>query len=201
METTVIMRRGLFDSEVRQNSKTEFFCATDLVKLGNDYRRANKLAYFNLSVFLKLEGTKEFINSLEKQFGNPLTITRGRNGATWVHPYLFIDIALALSPTLKLDVYTWIYDYLIKYRNDSGDSYKKMSGALFNTYDNKEKFHKLIPKIALDIKEALNVDEWNTATEFQLERRDRIHENIALLADILPTHEAVRIGIIKGLTK
>jgi hypothetical protein len=32
---------------------------------------------------------------------------------------------------LKIEVYSWLFDKLIKYRNNSGDSYKKMAGALF----------------------------------------------------------------------
>ncbi len=90
----------------------------------------NGLKLFNLSMFLKNEKTKDFISMLEEDYGTVITKGRGRNSSTWVHPFLFIDIALAISPKLKIQAYEWLYDELLKYRNTSGDSYKKMCGAI-----------------------------------------------------------------------
>ena len=53
----------------------------------------------------------------------------GRGQHLWVHPLLFIDMALWLNPKLKLEVYEWLFDKLLMYRNDSGDSFKRMCGA------------------------------------------------------------------------
>lgn len=59
---------------------------------------------------------------------------KGRvNGGTWMHPYLFIDFAMWLSPEFKLNCVKWIYDNLIKFRNFSGNSFKEVSAALKET--------------------------------------------------------------------
>ena len=74
-----------------------------------------------------------------------------------------------------------------------------MSGALFANAKNKSHYHIEIRKIANTIKEAVGVSDWQKATEKQLELRDKIHENIALLCDVLKHNEdAVRIGIKKA---
>jgi hypothetical protein len=199
MKTEVIMQRELFGHVIRQKSKTEFFSATDLVRAGNEYRRSKKLADFNLSQWLKKDPTLEFIKTIEDNYGSAIIKGRGRNSNTWVHPYLFIDIALAINPQLKLSVYQWLYDLLLKYRNDSGDSYKKMTGSICLSLSNKSKIQETIKETARRIKSELGVDDWQSASEKQLKLRDKIHENIALLSDILPIDKAVDIGISKAL--
>lgn len=190
MKTEVLMKRKLLDGEVSQNSKTEYFSATDLIKLGNIYRSKHNLPSFNLSQWLNKESTLEFSNVIINSIGeNPIIKGRGRNSVTWVHPYIFIDLALSLSPDLKYHVYEWVHDSLLKYRNDSGDSYKKMAGALWITQGNKSNFTKDISDIANKIKEHCGVIDWQEASEKQLKLRDKIHEYIALLSDIIRERE------------
>jgi len=200
MKTAVIMKREIFDCEVEQNSKTEMFSATSLVKAGNVWRVANGMAEFNLSQWLNSLSTKEFITELEKKHGSSSVLAkgRGRGSNTWVHPLLFIDMALAISPKLKIEVYEWIFDNLIKYRNESGDSYKRMAGALFVNAQNKAHFPAYIQDVANKIRLACHVDDWQTATEAQLSKRDKLHDAISLLTDVLRNNDdAVRIGILK----
>ncbi len=201
MKTQVLMKRELFGSEIRQQSKTGFFSANELVDAGNKFRVINGLRIFKLQDWLNLPSTKEFITELESNIRIKVKdATRGRNATTWIHPYLFIDLALYISPKLKIEVYNWLYDELLKYRNQSGDSYKKMTGALWENTSNKSGFHKSIRKVANMIKFACNVKDWQTATEEQLNKRDKIHENIALLCDVLQdNNQAVKIGINKAL--
>lgn len=200
MKTEVIMKRELFGEQISQKSKTEFFSATDLVKAGNKYRVSNGMDFFNLNEWLRGKRVKEFIASLESKFGKVKINSRGKNSHTWVHPYLFIDLALAIDPELKIEVYGWLYDYLIRYRNDSGDSYKKMCGALYDNSTKKASFSKNIRALCNIIKVQCGVSDWQTATESQLKLRDRIHENIALLCDVLrDNNQAVRFGIEKAI--
>ncbi len=199
MKTEVVMKRPLFNYEISQKSKSEFLSATDLVRAGNQWRRENKMNDFNLSLWFNQKSVKEFKIALEEKYGNVVLKGRGRNSHTWVHPFLFIDIALAISPKLKIETYEWLYDHLLKYRNNSGDSFKKMSGALYNKFGNKSEFTKFIKNVSCDIKKACNIEEWNDwqkCNEDILRLRDKIHDNIALLSDILPIDQAVRIGII-----
>ena len=201
MKTQVIMKRELFGQEIQQQSKTEFFNATDLIRAGNIFRRNKGISVFNLTAYLNSKETKIFISALENNYGKPCILKgRGRSGVTWVHPLLFIDLALTIDPQLKIEVYQWLMDNLIKFRNESGDSYKKMAGALYFNCKNKSKFPKVIIKYAEKIKKACDVKDWQTATEIQLKLRDKIHENIALLSDVLKSNnQAVRIGIKKAL--
>lgn len=200
METQVIMKRELFGQQISQQSKTEFFSATELVNAGNKWRLSNGYNEFNLSQYLRSNSFLEFKNELELKYGKVMTSGRGRSSNTWVHPLLFIDIALAINPKLKLEVYEWLFDNLIKFRNDSGDSYKEMSAAIFVRFTNKREFPNYLQKVANYIKYALKVDDWQTATEEQLKKRDRIHNSIRLLCNVLnDTNQAVRLGIKENL--
>ena len=185
MKTAVEMKRPLFGMEIGQKSDSEFFSATDLVRAGNKWRVANGLSDFNLSQWLTLKSTKEFSDELEKKYGKVLIKGRGRSAQTWLHPLLFIDCALALSPKLKIETYEWLFDNLIKFRNESGDSYKKMSGAMFSHCKNKREFYLEIQDTAKQIKAHVGCKDWNRASEAQLMQRDKIQEGIALLCGVL----------------
>ena len=196
MKTQVIMKRELFGCQISQKSKTEFFSATDLVRAGNSMRAKQGIDLFAMSEWLRLKSTKEFILELKKKYGKVKISGRGRGKHTWVHPLLFIDMALAISPKLKIEVYEWLFDHLIKNRNDSGDSYKEMCGYLYAHHPNKQTFPGYISSVAIDIRSNIGVLDWETATEEQLKRRDKIHSDIAVLADVLrDNNQSVRIAI------
>lgn len=198
MKTEVIMKRELFNMPISQKSQSGFFSATDLVKAGNKWRIINGIEPFNINEYFRLKGTVEFMKELQNKYGDIKIARKGRSKDTWVHPILFIDIALAISPTLKIEVYEWLFDNLIKYRNDSGDSYKKMSGYLFSHTKNKSNFYKEIADVAEKIKLKCNVKDWNEATEKQLKYREKIHNNISLLSDVLrDNNEAIRLALLK----
>lgn len=200
MQTEVIMKRELFGCQISQKSKTEFFSATDLVKAGNKWRVINDMSIFNFSQYLNTQQAKDFIKSIEEKYQIKAICKSGKKGThTWVHPLLFIDIALAINPKLKIEVYEWLFDNLIKFRNDSGVSYKRMCGTLYAKTTQKTKFHDYISNIADKIKLACNVkNDWQEATEEQLKLRDKIQDNISLLCEVLSsTDEAVRLGILK----
>lgn len=198
MKTQVLMKRELFGSEVLQQSKTEFFSATDLVKAANEQRRIERKPDFNFSAWLHTKNTTDFITELEKEYGNVITRSTGKGSSTWVHPFLFIDLALSISPKLKIEAYKWLHDHLIQNRNASGDSYRLMAGALFAHQGNKKDFHTFISKTAKQIQAKCRVTNWQAATEDQLAKRDRIHHDISLLANVLTNNsEAVRLAMLQ----
>lgn len=47
-----------------------------------------------------------------------------------MHPLLFIDFAMWLNPAFKVKVLKFVYDQLIQYRNDAGDTYKEMAAQI-----------------------------------------------------------------------
>lgn len=196
MITAVIMKRELFGNKISQNSKSEFFSANDLIKAGNKWRIENNLSPLNLQEMLRNESFIEFRKVLENKHGACITATRGRKGETWVHPLLFIELALTISPKLKVEVYEWLFDHLIKNRNNSGDSYKEMAAALYVNYGNKSDFPRYIAKVADYIRESIGVEKWELATQDQLKKRDDIHKAIKTLTLVLTDpNQCVRVGV------
>ena len=94
--------------KVHQQEETGFFSATDLVKIGNKLRINNDIPFFSAQEWFRQKGTKEFMSALEKKFGVVKTSTRGRNGHIWVHPLLFMDMARAISPEFKIEIYEFL---------------------------------------------------------------------------------------------
>lgn len=204
MKTEVIMRREIFGKPISQQSKSGMFSATDLVKAGNSFRIVNGIQSFQLFNYLKTKGAQEFIDELSHKYGgiknvivSPRRGTKG--GHHWVHPLLFIDIALSIDTKLKIEVYEWLFDNLIKFRNDSGDSYKEMSAALWKRWNNHHTFPDFMKKVASHIKNnVVGVADWEVATEIQLQRRDKIHRSIITLSNVLDDpKQIVRLAIIE----
>ena len=148
---------------------------------------------------------ENFQKQLEDEYGkeNIKQARKGRvNGGTWVHPLLAIDIALALSPKLKIEVYKWIHDELLKNRNNSGDSYNMMVGALFAKCTNYTEFKNFITKVATIIRKECGVaksSDWESASADQLEHRDELHSTITTLANVLSSSKAHRIAVVEGV--
>lgn len=200
METEVVMERPLLGGIVRQKSKSEFFNVNDLFKVGNKWRAANEMSTLTFNQWKASNQSKDFISSLENEFGKVIYASHGRKGETWVHPFIFIDVALYLNPKLKIEVYKWLYDCLLKYRNNSGDSYKKMVGALYENTTQKSTFSKAIVMLCKIIQGEVGISDWQKATTEQLEYRDKIHEYIYIMCGIFHNNnnEAVRVGMLKA---
>jgi len=96
-------------------------------------------------------------------------------------------------------VYKWLQDHLLRFRNDSGDSYNRMTGALYKVAKNKTKFPQNIQLVAKRIRLECGVKDWNEATEKQLKLRDRMHEFISFACDMLKNgNDAIEVGIAKA---
>ena len=197
MKTAVIMKRQLWGFEISQNSKTGFFSLTDTVAAGNYWRTANNLTPFDPKRWFTRPSSKEFIEALENKYGQVRTVGRGRGNHTWVHPLLFLDVALAVSPKLKIEVYEWVNDGLLEIRNDSGDSYKRMSGVLLAYTKDTIQFKDLIADIAIMIRQACGVKDWQRASFEELKMRDKCHDNIALSVKLL---KSIDNGVREGLS-
>jgi len=202
MITEVIMKRDLLGMQISQKSKSGFLSATDLERAGNLWRLTNGYALWDKSVYLSSKSAKEFLAELESKYGTVISKATSRHTHTWVHPILFIDMALSISPTLKVEVYDWLFDNLIKFRNDSGDSYKEACAALYTRFTNHKEFPKFITEAATFIKLACDVKDWQTATTEQLKTRDRIHEGIKLYSRVMQNpYEIVRLAILEYTNK
>lgn len=185
MKTEVIMNRdielrdlhGIF---VRQSSKTTFFNANDLLTL---YEKAGG-PQKRLESYMELRSTKEYMNAIIQDLQNDvksgeleygiIQSKKGKYGGTWMHPYLFVDFVMWLSPEFKLTCVKWIYDNLIQFRNSSGDSFKEVNQALFLRDPKKAPAHFEYANEAKMINKLVFGDsaggQRNTATEEQLAR-------------------------------
>ena len=201
MKSEVFLVRSLLGGVIRQSNQTKYLSVNDLLFIANKWRVNEGMQLFKYENWYNSTATKEFISELENKIGKPVVISKkGKTGERWIHPFAFIDLSLNINPKLKIEMYNWIYDELIKYRNNSGDSYKKMCGYLYENCSNKSTFHRSIGKTALIIQKACGVEDWKKASEHQLKLRDKMHENISLLCDVLrDNNHAIRLGITKAL--
>lgn len=128
-------------SSITQRTKDGFFNATELLSVYNSNSKTKKV----FAEFWSNKNTYEFLKELENEIltskGNSLHLktheaTRGKGGATWMHPYLFVKFAMWLSPKFELQIIKWVYDNLIDYRNQAGDHYKEMCHVISETYVN-----------------------------------------------------------------
>lgn len=198
MKTEVIMKRKLEGTyknvdtttfvvgmKIRQRHKTGFFSLKDLENLGNEYRKSKGLPYVATASYFRTQGSKEFIKELENKYGEVQVGGLGRGHEKWVHPYLFMDIAMWYNPSLKVLIYTWMTDNLLLLRDISGDSYKGMVKAIAMNLNLASRLPKIMPDICKKIQEAVGVSsqkgKWEEATKEQLMLRDNIHTRIEAL--------------------
>ena len=128
MKTSVTMVRPLGVYKVEQRTKDGMFNATGLIKQWNKSGERKK----DIDNFLSNNSTKEFISALKndiinqqvpntqkngdlevidsKQFDKMIiNTTRGNNGGTYMHPYLFMKFAMWLNPSFEVQVIKFLY--------------------------------------------------------------------------------------------
>lgn len=88
----------------------------------------------SLDKFMKSQQTEDFIDSIAKNEGlnakDVVKTTRGKNGGTWVHPLLFIDLCMWLDSDFKYQALLFVQDKMLHYRNEACESYKELSRAV-----------------------------------------------------------------------
>lgn len=131
MKTNQVLNRAMGNFYVTQRTSDGMFNATELIKQWNDNSGMQK----KLDHFFENNSTKDFIDAIisEENLNTRNSVylkSRGKNGGTWMHPLLFIDFAMWLNPTFKVKVLKFVYDQLIAYRNEAGDTYKNMCSEI-----------------------------------------------------------------------
>ena len=144
MKTNQEMVRYIDSFSVVQRTSDGYFDGSELLRQwnnveGNPRRR--------MSEFIDSPKVKEFLKALaddeshrsKTDIGeNQLLIkVKGKNtkeGKTpdkvWMNPLLFIKFAMWINPTFEVKVLRFVYDEMIRYRNDAGDAYKELSSAV-----------------------------------------------------------------------
>ena len=136
MKTNVNVTRKLNDFDVVQRTKDSMFNATLLLNQWNEKSGQQK----KMIHYTENASTQEFLKALmvdvnSKERNSVLIQSRGKNGGTWMHPYLFIDFAMWLNPAFKLQVIKFVYDQLIEDRKLAGDHYNKLCSLLARFQD------------------------------------------------------------------
>lgn len=184
---------------IRQRTKDSFFALNDIILLCDHwlFTQKNTIKRFDIHQYFRLNSTKDFMEELNKNINGQSLIKGVKNKTGWVHPFLMLDILLWANPKFKVEVYSWLNDYLIQNRINSGDSYVRMCGVLYRYSKQKSQFNVAIRMISKQIKDFIGVSEWNKASQEQLKRRDELQNFIADLAETLQnSKEAVRLGFV-----
>lgn len=134
MKTNQVMLRKMGNFTVTQRTKDGFFNATALLKQWNDSSTSER----KMDNYFASDKTNEFISTImeRENLHTPKMVyvksraSRGENAGTWMHPMLFIDFAMWINPSFKYDVLKFVYDEMIKYRNEAGDAYRELGCAV-----------------------------------------------------------------------
>lgn len=195
MKTNQIMEsidRELAGHIVPQRTSDGYFSLGACLSVINLDRFSRNLGAIDMFDFIKNQNVKDFIDELELKIGHPSYYKGTKTSRGWIHPFLALKLLTHYNPKFEIQVYEWLFDYLIKYRIDSGDSFNKMSGALFKYTKNKTKFAQGMMGLSKKIRLYIGLCEtlsWNKATQEQLVRRDELQNLIADLAESLGDNE------------
>lgn len=160
--------RELFSSVVRQRTKDNFFCLTDLMKIFEENRaiygwsqnritdvlltdKAIERIYYSYSDtnFVKVDFPtfmemckKDGLVKVLKNFKLYQTTGKGENRIVYADAYIWMYCAMELNPMIYGRALKWITDTLILNRLEASDNYKPMNEAIKKALDiPKEKFY------------------------------------------------------------
>ena len=157
--------------------------------------------------FIETIVSKEFSDIRKSDVVNSQTIRNvyvkrrggiGGGGSTWMHPLLFIDFAMWINPSFKYDVLKFVYDQLIEYRHQAGNSYRRMCERIAQVSKKGD-----IPKSISSIAKAINIVVYGVhekqmrnkqAEESSMRELVKLQEMIIELIDngYIKTYEGIR---------
>ena len=95
---------------LRIDHKTSFGVLQDVFAAGNIMRVQDGLQLRDIADWTRLQSTKEFINCVSEEIGEPaLKSSKGRT-STKAHLYVLLDAAAYLHPKVKLHIYKIFVD-------------------------------------------------------------------------------------------
>lgn len=157
MKTAQIMNRKVLGVPFTQNHKSEMVNLTQFIRELGQAKKSIESTTSNSGCQPELEAfdiVKDFSDS-QTYFRNikvvalmkviaededvevsELAVSKcGKYGGTWVHPLLFVDYLMWISPKFHYAGLKLIYDNVLKYRDAGGDSFKRVNAALLdNSY-------------------------------------------------------------------
>lgn len=165
MKTNQEMVRYIDNFSVIQRTSDGYFDGSELLRQWNGVEGNQRR---QMSKFLDMEETKQFIKALAADEShrakmligeNQLLIRikgrstkQGRNpDKVWMNPLLFIKFAMWINPTFEVKVLRFVYDEMIRYRNEAGNAYLELGAAVQKIVPKD-----FMPKAMKKVGEALN---------------------------------------------
>ena len=202
MKTNQTLTRPMGEFSVYQRTSDGMFNATTLLKQWNESSGQKKV----IAHYFENSSTEEFVQTIQEKekstHRNSVYVksraSRGANAGTWMHPLLFIDFAMWINPAFKYDVLKFVYDELIKYRNEAGNTYRRMCERIAQVSKKGE-----IPKNISSTAKAINIVVYGThekqmrnkqAEELSMRELVKLQEMIIELVDngYIKTYEGIR---------
>ena len=194
MKTNQTLTRQMGNFSVYQRTSDGMFNSTELLTQWNKHSGQQK----QMVHYTENASTKEFINALLteenlKERNSVLIKTRGKMGGTWMHPLLFIDFAMWLNPTFKVKVLKFVYDQLIQYRIEAGDSYREMTAQIASISKKNE-----IPANITNAAKAINIIVYGSH-ERQMRNKHAEEQSMRELVKMqIKVTELIKEGFIKS---
>lgn len=211
MKTSVVLNsrdRELYGVTIRQDTKTQFLSVTDLqeaytrarIERGwNEKRISNILSnnesaeriYYILEkqgviktgfpAFIEEVKNKSLVDVLKKYGVYKTTGARGNKHVS-CNPYIWVLLALELSPEIYATVVMWLTDNLIINRIEAGDKYNALcrSASKFPDVDYRA-IAKGLNYIVFNVHETLIR---NTATQDELKELDLTQHSLSVMIDM-----------------
>ena len=190
MKTNQNLTRRMGEFEVTQRTQDGMFNSTALLKQWNSTSSTER----KMDNYFNSDKTQEFVNTImsKENLNTPKMVylkSRGINGGTWMNPMLFIDFAMWINPSFKYDVIKFVYDELIRYRNEAGDAYRELASAVVKIAPKKD-----IPTAMTKIAQALN---FVCTNHHEKEMRNQMDETT--MKEMVKLEQDVTLLINEGL--
>ena len=151
-----------------------------LGELDFDKKFSNLDKYFKRTSVINLQAV--LLNDVESEKDLKLS-KRGKYGGTWVHPLIFIDYLMWISPEFHKAGLQLIADNMLLVRDAGGESFKELNEAIKEClspfpawfYGFSAKTIGTILKVPSTLDGVKMTFDWNSATKEQLKARDVLH--------------------------
>ena len=212
MKTNVVLQsndRLLFGEIVRQETKTQMLNISDLERIAS--KRNEALGYsikhipelicrhenvermyyvlknqgnftVDLSTFIELIENDGVITTLKK-LGAWKTTGARHTKTSWANPYIWVLIALELSPEIYGEAIMWLTDKLILSRIEAGDFCKSLNKSIAKFNPTGNQYAQIAKAINIKVFGESQPGIRNTGTREQLKQVANIEDKIAFAID------------------
>ena len=181
------------DPSVYMDAETGMF---NLTKIVSDYNLQGRV--FNLSQWLKQKRVQAIVEYNKSAGVLCLIIGRGRGSKTLGSSEIYVELMLSMQPERKIDILSGVIglsEFFPSISYDSKHFEEAKKAIIKNSSKGKAAFEEVNFMERSTLK-ACMVDSWENANEHQRNTRQKIYQEVALLADVLgDVREAVNVAV------